>query len=104
EGGGVVVLGPPPPPAMAKAEPSPTAVPARATKSHRVALVIGNSAYRNVPLLPNPARDAADVADVFRRIGFDTVTLLTNQSRDEMSSALQDFAKLAESSDWAVVY
>jgi hypothetical protein len=29
----------------------------------RVALVIGNSAYRNVPALPNPINDAADMGD-----------------------------------------
>ena len=28
----------------------------------RVALVIGNGSYRNVPALPNPPNDAADVA------------------------------------------
>ena len=59
---------------------------------------------RNVPMLPNPQRDAAAVADVLRKIGFDTVTLMTNLGRNQMASALQDFAKLAESSDWAVVY
>jgi hypothetical protein len=40
----------------------------------RVALVIGNSAYRNVPRLTNPANDAALVADTFRNAGFDAVT------------------------------
>jgi len=33
--------------------------PARA--DNRVALVIGNSAYQNVPSLPNPLNDAADI-------------------------------------------
>ncbi|MGY3149359.1 hypothetical protein ACVWYQ_006358 [Bradyrhizobium sp. USDA 3397] len=39
----------------------------------RVALVIGNSAYKSVPQLPNPANDAALVGDMFRRAGFDLV-------------------------------
>jgi tetratricopeptide (TPR) repeat protein len=100
----LLALGPPPQSGIAKAKEIPTAVPAKPTNSRRVALVVGNSGYRNVPILPNPQRDAAAVADVLRKIGFDTVTLMTNLGRSQMSSALQDFAKLAESSEWAVVY
>jgi len=37
----------------------------------RVALVIGNSAYRNVAALPNPVNDASDVAAVLRGLGFE---------------------------------
>ena len=44
--------------------------PALADK--RVALVIGNSAYRNVAKLSNPANDAAAVAAMFKSAGFDT--------------------------------
>jgi hypothetical protein len=47
-------------------EPSPAA-------SDRVALVIGNGAYRNANPLPNPPNDAADVAAALRAIGFDVV-------------------------------
>jgi tetratricopeptide (TPR) repeat protein len=82
---------------------SPAIVP-RPINSRRVALVIGNSGYRNVPILPNPQRDATAVADVLRKVGFDTVSLMTNLDRDHMSSALREFAKLTESADWAVVY
>ena len=39
----------------------------------RVALVIGNGAYRNVPALPNPPHDAVDVAAALKRSGFDVV-------------------------------
>ena len=39
--------------------------PAAAEK--RVALVIGNSAYENVPRLTNPSNDAADVAAKLKR-------------------------------------
>jgi hypothetical protein len=35
----------------------------------RVALVIGNSAYRNAPRLLNPRNDAVDVAAALRRSG-----------------------------------
>jgi hypothetical protein len=39
----------------------------------RLALVIGNSAYTHAPKLQNPANDAADMAAVLRRIGFEVV-------------------------------
>jgi Caspase domain len=36
----------------------------------RVALVIGNSAYRSVPALPNPAADARLMSDTLLSLGF----------------------------------
>jgi uncharacterized caspase-like protein len=39
----------------------------------RVALVIGNGAYKSVAPLANPGNDAADMAAALRRIGFDVV-------------------------------
>ncbi len=41
-----------------------------AARADRVALVIGNSNYDAVPFLPNAARDARDMADALRGIGF----------------------------------
>ena len=37
-------------------------------------------------------------------IGFDAVNVMTNLGRDQMAAALRDFAKSAESSDWALIY
>lgn len=37
----------------------------------RVALVIGNSQYREIPALQNPDQDAEDVSKTFRLAGFD---------------------------------
>jgi tetratricopeptide (TPR) repeat protein len=74
------------------------------TNDDRVALVIGNSIYENVAALPNPERDANLVADVLKRTGFKSVTLLTNLRKDALVSALRDFAARAETADWAVVY
>ncbi|WP_204315697.1 caspase family protein, partial [Stenotrophomonas maltophilia] len=37
----------------------------------RVALVIGNSSYKNAPALTNPARDATAIADMLRKAEFD---------------------------------
>jgi len=70
----------------------------------RVALVIGNSAYQNVAALPNPANDAASVADMFKNAGFDTVDLRRDVGSLDMRRALRDFYDKAASADIAVVY
>ena len=70
----------------------------------RIALVIGNSAYRNVPPLTNPVRDATAIADALRRTGFQTVTLLIDLPKEKLVDALHNFAQLADSADWALVY
>jgi caspase domain-containing protein len=69
----------------------------------RVALVIGNSTYRNVPTLPNPANDAADIAAALNRLGF-AVTLLTNASFDQMRRGLIAFGRDAAGADMAAVF
>jgi hypothetical protein len=88
----------------AAAEPAPAKPQAPAVAERRVALVIGISAYKNVPLLPNPARDATAVADALRRTGFQTVILQTDLPKEKLVDALRDFAQLADAADWAVVY
>jgi tetratricopeptide (TPR) repeat protein len=103
---------PPAPVKAASATSIPTpqpAVPAavtapRAKQGRRVALVIGNSGYTNVPVLSNPQHDADKIAATLRAIGFDTVALETNDTRETMISALRNFANEAESADWAMVY
>jgi hypothetical protein len=45
--------------------------PASAEK--RVALVLGNSNYKNAAVLPNPVNDAAAVAATLKGAGFDIV-------------------------------
>jgi hypothetical protein len=72
--------------------------------SRRIALVIGNSAYKNVPALANPKHDAALVADAFRRTGFESVDLQMDAGRDGLVEALRNFAQQAERADWAVIY
>jgi hypothetical protein len=69
----------------------------------RVALVIGNGAYRSVPVLPNPANDAGDVAAALKRLGF-VVTLITNASFDEMRRGLIALGRDAAGADMATVY
>ena len=74
-----------------------------AAEARRVALVIGNGAYRTVPGLPNPPNDAGDVAAALTRLGF-TVTLLTNASFDEMRKGLIALGRNADGADMAAVY
>ena len=76
--------------------------PALADK--RVALVIGNSAYQNVPVLANAANDAAIMETTFRQAGFDVVEARHDLSALETRRALRDFADKASDADIAVIY
>jgi uncharacterized caspase-like protein len=69
----------------------------------RVAFVVGNATYRNVPQLPNPAIDAKAIAAVLRNVGFEVVEG-TNLTRDKMTEKLLDFGKKAEGADVAVFF
>ncbi len=71
---------------------------------NRVALVIGNSNYREVATLPNPQRDAEAVAVAFRKLGFQTVYAENDLTREKFLAALRAFEDKAETADWAVVY
>ena len=44
-----------------------------AQESARIALVIGNSAYKFAPPLPNPVNDAKLIAETLRGLGFDVI-------------------------------
>jgi hypothetical protein len=77
---------------------------ATAQAERRVALVIGNGAYQHAARLPNPVNDAAAMADLFRRAGFDVVEAQTDLGIIAFKRALRDFGATAASSDVAVVY
>jgi hypothetical protein len=86
--------------AAAFAGVTPTAA---AAEGRRVALVIGNGAYGNVPALLNPPNDASDIAAALKRLGF-TVSLATNASFDEMRRGLIALGRDAAGADMAAVY
>jgi len=69
----------------------------------RVAFVVGNSAYKNVAPLPNPAIDAKSMAKVLRSVGFDVVEG-SNLTRDKMTERLLEFGKKAEGADVALFF
>lgn len=71
--------------------------------AQRVALVIGNSDYKNASVLKNPVNDAADLGSALSRLGF-TVTTLTNASAGDMQRALTDFAGKAKDSEMALIF
>lgn len=69
----------------------------------RVAFVVGNAAYKNVPQLPNPAIDAKSMARVLRNVGFDVVEG-ANLTRDAMTAKLLEFGKKSEGADVALFF
>jgi hypothetical protein len=90
-------------PILTKPVAAPAAT-AAAQQGRRIALVIGNSAYKNVPALTNPQKDASAIAASLRNIGFETVTLSIDATREKLIDALRAFADESEKADWAIVY
>ena len=76
--------------------------PAHAEK--RVALVIGNSAYRTVPALPNPVNDARLMSDTLLSLGFFVVGGGARLDLDKagFDSALQEFGHQLTGADVAL--
>jgi hypothetical protein len=64
----------------------PTILPTR-----RLALIIGNAAYKVSPLR-NAVNDASDMNDALKKLNFET-TLLTNAKRQEMEEAIDAFSR-----------
>jgi Caspase domain len=62
-----------------------------ASGEHRLALVVGQSAYRAVPALPNAANDAKRMVELLGNAGFD-VTAAPDLSQDGMRQTISDFA------------
>jgi uncharacterized caspase-like protein len=71
--------------------------------AQKVALVIGNSDYKNAIALPNAVNDAADIGSVLSRIGF-TVTTMTNANADDMRRAVTEFGDKAKGADVALIF
>src|SRR5438874_11374322 len=62
-----------------------------ASAESRLALVIGQSAYRSVPALPNPANDARAVTQMLTDSGFE-VSTASDLSQDELRQQVNAFA------------
>lgn len=85
------------------AQQSGTAKPS-AGGNARVALIIGNSQYRNVAPLMNPKSDAETLSKALTTVGFNRVDLKLDLTREQLATALKDFAALADRAEWAVIY
>jgi Caspase domain len=77
------------------------AAPAHAEK--RVALVIGNNDYRNVPKLQKAVNDARTMGDTLRQLGFN-VMVAENQNRQAFSETLLAFDRAVEAGDTAFFF
>jgi uncharacterized caspase-like protein len=69
----------------------------------RVALVIGNSGYKAVTALQNPANDSADIARALEALDFE-VELVSDLTFDKMRRSLRSFSKRASGADVALVF
>ena len=92
------------PAAIAPSITAPTNDRVAVTGGRRVALVIGNSNYGHVPVLPNAANDAKALHRELTEAGFQSVTLKLDLRREDLVVALSEFAQIADNADWAVMY
>ncbi|MES5486174.1 caspase family protein [Bradyrhizobium sp. INPA03-11B] len=78
-----------------------SAAPAQAEK--RVALVIGNNDYRNVPKLQKAVNDARTMGDTLKQLGFN-VMVAENLNRQAFSETLLAFDRVVEPGDTAFFF
>jgi hypothetical protein len=71
------------------AKPAKVTEPAKPVKLKRLALVVGNGAYKSDPL-PNPVNDAQDMVALLKQAGFEVIQR-ENASLKDMHLALREF-------------
>src|SRR4029453_3792336 len=76
---------------------------APAPPEKRVALVVGNNDYRNVPKLQKAVNDARTMGDTLKQLGF-TVMVAENQNRQAFSQTLLAFDRAVEAGDTAFFF
>jgi tetratricopeptide (TPR) repeat protein len=83
-----------------------TPFPATAQATKRVALVIGNAVYKNVPPLQTPPNDAALIAKQLKALGFTLINggALTNLNKTQFDAAVQSFSSAVRGADVALFY
>ena len=75
-----------------------------AEADRRVALVIGNSAYKNASTLANTINDSTAIAKLFKSVGFEVVLSRNDLGVVDFKRAVREFLLTAENADIAVVY
>ena len=78
------------------------ALPAHAER--RVALVIGNGAYKSQRILVNPTNDAVLISDALTKAGFQTIETKTNLGIADFRQALRRFQAQTNGAEMAFVY
>lgn len=73
------------------------------TSQHRVALVIGNAAYKRINALENPINDAKLIANTLRGLGFEVIDRY-DQSRAEMEASFALFNQRLRNGSVAVFF
>lgn len=76
---------------------------AAAQAERRVALVVGNGAYKHVPVLRNAPLDATDMTAKFKALGFETFGGI-DLDRAALIKALVAFGRAAERADVAALF
>ena len=76
---------------------------ASAQAADRVALVIGNAAYKDQPALANPTNDADDVSAMLRKLGFEVIEGL-DTDRDAFKDKVHEFDKKLKGGQIALFY
>ncbi|MEP9374704.1 caspase family protein [Mesorhizobium sp. KR1-2] len=69
----------------------------------RVALVIGNSVYKALPSLPNPANDVREVGATLRAAGFD-VTIGVDVDRLALEETVRRFLRSSQDAEAGLIY
>src|SRR6202795_955449 len=82
---------------------SPMTLIQSAHADKRVALVIGNNDYKNVPKLQKAVNDARTMGDTLRQLGF-TVMVAENQTRQAFSETLLAFDRAVGPGDTAFFF
>lgn len=86
------------------------AEPVRGTKlpsasgGHRIALVIGNSAYPAAGALKNPGNDARDIAAKLKRLGFEVIVRTDVRQKDMLRSLTEFGEKIQPGSEALFFY
>jgi len=70
----------------------------------KVALIVGNSSYKDEAFLRNPINDAILVGRALEKLGFIVVQIKKDLSREEMLRSLLEFRTIADEADWALFY
>src|SRR5216684_3417087 len=79
------------------------ALTAPAYAAKRVALVVGNNDYKNVPKLQKAVNDARTMGDTLKQLGFN-VMVAENQNRQAFSETLLAFDRAVEAGDTAFFF